>query len=666
MNERKDSSGTNPPAKGGQPVVGAPVGRNIYLKMKTPQQARELFFDRFSWNTALASERVSTANAVGRVLAEPVHAALSSPSYHGAAMDGIALCAEETYGASDARPKELELSKSAHWINTGEPLPPGTNAVIMIEQVWALEGAERVRIEAPAFPWQHVRRVGEDIVATEMLFTRGHQIGPYCVGALLAGGVRSVTVKKRPRVLIIPTGAEIVDLESLAKGAAPRPGAIIEFNSSVLGSLVEECGGQYLRHDPIADDIAEISRAVTDGVDGDFDAVLVIGGSSAGAKDLTRAAIAQVGEVLVHGVTIMPGKPTVLAAVHDTPVIGVPGYPVSAIVAFEEFVGPALSRMLGVPGKERPTALALPTRKIASKLGMEELVRVRLGRVGETLVATPMPRGAGTVTSITEADGIIRVPAELEGLRAREAVRVELLRPLAAIEQNLVAVGSHDLALDVLADLLRGRQAGVAMSSSHVGSLGGIMALENGCCHLAGCHLLDTEDGSYNKSYLKRYLHKAKVKLVHLVERQQGLMVKPGNPLGITGLADLSGTDLRFVNRQSGSGTRILLDYQLQQQGIKAEAISGYQTEEFTHMAVAVAVLSDAADVGLGIRAAARALGLDFIEVASESYDLAIREEFFDSPAIEILLEVIRSAEFEKRVNELGGYSTARTGTLLE
>jgi len=252
--------------------------------MKTPQQARALILDRFSWSTALGCEPVAVPEALGRVLAEPVNAVLSSPSYHGAAMDGIAVWAEHTYGASDAKPKELELGTSAHWINTGEPLPPATNAVIMIEHVWIFEEAACVRIESPAFPWQHVRRVGEDIVATQMLFTRGHEIRPYCIGALLAGGVRFVTVKKRPRVLIIPTGSELVELASLGDAATPPPGAIIEFNSSVLGALVEESGGRFVRHDPIGDDIAIIAKAITDGVEEGFDLVLVIGGSSAGAR----------------------------------------------------------------------------------------------------------------------------------------------------------------------------------------------------------------------------------------------------------------------------------------------------------------------------------------------------------------------------------------------
>ena len=637
--------------------------RNVYLEMKPLAEARALFLDRFDWNTALATEELKVEDAVGRILAEPVYARLSAPTYHGAAMDGIAVRAQNTYGASDAAPVELAVGEDAVFVNTGEPIPAGKNAVIMIENVQILDD-DRVSIEAPAFPWQHVRKVGEDIVATEMLFARHHRIGPYCTGALLAGGVYKVPVKRRPRILIIPTGGEMVDPGAIGQDKL-EPGKIIESNSTVLGKLVEAHGGQYVRHQGIRDDADEIARVIREST-ATYDVVMVIGGSSAGARDFTKIAIERAGgKVMVHGVTIMPGKPTLLAAVNDKPVVGIPGYPVSAIVAFEELVAPALERMLGGAGEGRQIVAATPTRKIASKLGMEELVRVRLGKVGDNLVATPLPRGAGTVTSITQADGIIRVGADLEGVRPDQRVEVELLRPLAEIERNIVVVGSHDLCLDVIADLLHQQQTGLSLSSSHVGSLAGIMAIKNGRCHLAGSHLLNPEDGSYNTSYIKKYLGEVPVKLVSLVERQQGLMVCAGNPRKIKGFEDLTRRDITFINRQGGSGTRVLLDYELDKRGISARGISGYETEEFTHMAVAVAVVSGAADAGLGVLSAARALGLDFIPVTSERYDLIIPEAFFENPSIQRLLEVIRSQEFARRVGELGGYSTQQTGQVL-
>ncbi|MCP4900448.1 MAG: molybdopterin biosynthesis protein, partial [bacterium] len=325
--------------------------RNVYLKMKSLEEARQLFLNHFAWNEILGTEQVNVADAVGRVLAQPVDAALSSPTYHGAAMDGFAVRAEQTYGASDLEPTDLRIGGDAIPVNTGEVLPSGTNAVIMIEHVLELDDG-RVRIEAPAYPWQHVRRVGEDIVATEMLFTRNHRVTPYCTGALLAGGVFSVLVKKKPRVLIIPTGDEMIAPDALPLGEI-QPGTIIESNSTVLGKLVEDHDGEAVRHERLGDDSERLSRAIRDGMAAGFDMVLVIGGSSAGASDYTKSAIEHLGEVFVHGVTIMPGKPTLLGAVDGRPVVGIPGYPVSAIMAFEEFVAPALAQMLGVKRRQR-------------------------------------------------------------------------------------------------------------------------------------------------------------------------------------------------------------------------------------------------------------------------------------------------------------------------
>jgi len=633
--------------------------RNVYLEMTPLARARAMWLERFDWQRALSTESVEVADAVGRVLAEPVYARLSAPTYHGAAMDGIAVRALDTYGASDLAPVELVVGDGAVFVNTGEPIPDGKNAVIMIEHVLVLD-ERRVRIEAAAFPWQHVRKVGEDIVATEMLFPRHHRVSPYCTGALLAAGLTRVPVLRRPRILIIPTGAEMVQPDAVA--GAIEPGQIIESSSTVLGTLAEARGAEYVRHPRVPDDVDGIAAALREGTAA-YDLVLVIGGSSAGARDFTRAAIERAGgEVMVHGITVMPGKPTLLAAVDGKPVVGIPGYPVSAIVAFEELVAPALELAQRLPSCPRKTVLATPTRKVASKLGMEELVRVRLGKVGDNLVATPLPRGAGTITSMTQADGIIRIGADLEGVRPDEQVSVELLRPLAEIERNVVVVGSHDLCLDVIADLLRQQQTGLTLSSSHVGSLAGLMAIKQGRCHLAGSHLLDPSDGSYNTSAIATHLTGAPVRLVHLVERMQGLIVRPDNPRAIRGFEDLVRPDVTFINRQPGSGTRVLLDYELAKRGLSPSDISGYATEESTHMAVAVAVASGAADVGLGVLSAARALELDFVPVTSERYDLIVPEVFFASSAVQRLLEVIRSAEFARRATELGGYDTSLAG----
>ena len=638
--------------------------RNVYLNMKTLIEARSILFDRFGGAESGSAETLPVPDAVGRVLAEPVFARLSSPHFHSAAMDGIAVKAERTYGAGETRPLTLALGTDAFYLNTGHVLPDGCDAVIMIEHINVLDG-DRVEIEAPAFPWQHVRKVGEDIVATELLFPRNHVVTPYCVGALLSGGIFSVAVRKQPKLLIIPTGSELEDWRR-TRPEDLAPGRIFETNTYVLGKLTEAWGGRFVRNDLVEDDPERIRQAMADALAGDFDMVLTVGGSSAGSEDYAKPVITQMGRVLVHGVTIMPGKPLIIGEVSGKPVFGIPGYPVSAIIAFEQFVGPLIRRLLGQPDLERQRAAVVPTRKIPSKLGVEEFVRVKLGEVAGRLVATPLPRAAGCITSITEADGIIRIPNAVEGLRDGEPVEAELLRPLQSVRNTLVIVGSHDNTLDVLADQIKSRYSGLTLSSSHVGSMGGLMAVRKGVCHLAGSHLLDTLDGTYNVSYVKKHLPGRAVKLVTLVLRDQGLIVRHGNPKSIEGIEDLARDDVTFINRQGGSGTRILLDYRLGQLDMDPASIAGYTVEEFTHMSVAVAVLSGTVDVGLGIYAAAKALGLGFIPVVTEQYDLVIPEEHFSGDNVQMLLEIVNSRPFKARVEALGGYSTERTGTVVD
>ena len=639
------------------------TNRNVYLKMKTLTDAREILFQRFPLSGVLDSETVSAPDAVGRVLAEPVTARLSSPNFHAAAMDGIVVKAKSTFGASETKPKGLIIGKDAFYINTGHVIPEDLNAVIMIEHINVLDQT-RIEIEAPAFPWQNIRKMGEDIVATELLFPRNHVVTPYCVGALLSGGIFSVAVRKKPKILIIPTGSELVDWRNSSLDEL-KPGQVLETNSFVLGKLVESYGGAYERNEMIMDDPDKIKKAVENAVNSDFNMILTVGGSSAGSEDYAKAVIADLGEVLVHGVTIMPGKPIIIGAIKDKPVFGMPGYPVSSIVSFEQFVGPLICKMLGQPEKERQQVRVEPTKKIPSKLGVEEFLRVKLGKVGDRIVATSLPRGAGCITTITEADGIIRIPNHIEGIKDNEPVYAQLLRPLPSVNNTIVIVGSHDNTLDVLTDEIKAGYSNVTISSSHVGSMGGLMAIKKGVCHLAGSHLLDEKDGSYNISYIKKYLPDIKVKLINLVMRDQGLIIPPGNPKGIRGIEDLVRDDITFINRQGGSGTRILLDYSLKNLNLDAGAIKGYENEEFTHMSVAVAVLSGTVDAGLGIYAAAKALNMDFIPIVTEEYDLVIPDKYFESKNIQILLETINTGEFKKRVQALGGYSTEKTGEIM-
>jgi len=637
--------------------------RNIYLKMKTLREARDLLSDRFDLRPADRGQTVAVTKAAGRILAQPVYARLSSPGFHAAAMDGAAVNAEATFGATEANPKILETGTRAVFVNTGHIMPADTNAVIIIEDIQIID-EHHIQIEAPAFPWQHVRRMGEDIVATELLFARHHRITSYCIGALLAGGITEVSVLAKPCLFLLPTGPELVNHRQMPETLAP--GRVIESNSHVLGQMAKELGAQYIRHDIVTDDFELISKTVSEAAqDPDMDMILIMGGSSSGSEDFARQVIESLGEVYVHGVAMMPGKPVVIGEINNKPAFGIPGYPVSAIMAFEQFVTPLICAMLGRAEPEPETIHVRPTRKIAGRLGMEQFVRVKLGKVGASIVATPLPRGAGTITSITEAHGIIRIDADKEGIREDDTVSARLLKDRRSIEDTIVAVGSHDNAIDVLADLLRAETSRYSLSSSHVGSMGGLMAVKKGLCHFAGTHLLDTHDGSYNISYIQKFLPDVPVRLVRLAEREQGLIVAPGNPKKLSAITDLARDDVVFINRQSGSGTRVLLDFHLRGAGVDPAVITGYENEEFTHMAVAVAVLGQAADAGLGIRAAARALDLDFIPVATESYELVIPETFAESGRIRLLTEMIGSAQFIERLHDMGGYHTQNTGRVV-
>ncbi|MCB2190796.1 MAG: molybdopterin biosynthesis protein, partial [Deltaproteobacteria bacterium] len=511
--------------------------------------------------------------------------------------------------------------------------------------------------------WQHVRRVGEDIVSQELMFGHHHRLGPADVAALLTSGVFEVEVLVRPKVAIIPTGFELVDWRE-AREKQPDPGAIMETNSLFLAGLVTQAGGEPLLMNKVTDDFEAIKEAVAKALDGPAHLVMLNAGASAGSKDYSAHVINELGEVLVHGVTVMPGKPSILGRAQGKAVVGSPGYPVSAWVCFDQFIVPALAAMQGQPAPRRDTVEVVPARRLASKLGREEFLRVHLGRVGSRVVATPLKRGAGAITSLTRADGLLRIPADSEGLEEGEAAVAELLGPRDRVENTLVVVGSHDITLDLLGDHLKRLDPKLHLSSSHLGSLAGIMAIKGGRCHLGGTHLLDPETGEYNISYLKRFLKEVPVRLVTLAMRQQGLMVKPGNPKGIKDLTDLGREDVVLVNRQAGSGTRVLLDYHLNKLGMDPAAVRGYDQEEYTHMAVAVQVLAGGADVGLGILAAAKALGLEFIPVMEERYDLCIPQEHWDDPRVIALRQVLDSPEFRQQVSGLGGYDVSPMGAI--
>ena len=636
-------------------------GRRYFLSDIPVDEAIGKFHEALDACGALgrtASEEVTLEEALGRVTARAVWAEVSSPHYDSAAMDGVAVRSRETTGATETSPLRLAVERQAVWVDTGDPMPAGFDAVIMVEVVHEV-GESTIEILAPAPPYQHVRPLGEDIVATELVLPEGHRVRPIDLGACAAAGVTSVAVRKKPTVAIIPTGTELVQ-----PGAALEPGDIVEFNGLVIAGMVREWGGEAARLAPVPDDKEAIAAAVRNAAR-EHDIVVVNAGSSAGSEDFTADVVRDLGELLVHGVALRPGHPVVLGVVECKPALGIPGYPVSAALTTELFVKPLIEAGLGLEAPPRAQTQAVLTRNVASPMGEDELLRVRLGRVGERIVATPVQRGAGVITSLVRADGIVTIPRFTEGIASGDEVTVDLLRPLRDVERTIVVIGSHDPALDLLADMVSRQQTGVNVSSSNVGSLGGLLALRRGEAHAAGVHLLDEATGEYNLSYVRRYVKGRDVVLVNLAKRVQGLIVPRGNPKGVGRLEDLAGGGLKFINRQRGSGTRMLLDYMLGKLGIEAEAVAGYDREEYTHLAVAAAVAGGRADVGLGILSAARALGVDFVPLLEEQYDLVVPAEIYEAAFMEPLLDILRSEVFRRELDAMGGYDTGLTGEVM-
>ena len=604
-------------------------------------------------------ETVALRDALDRVTAGAIFARLSSPHYHACAMDGIAVRAAATRGASETSPLALRLDAEARIVDTGDPLPPGTDAVIMTEDVEP-RGDGAILIRAAVAPWTHVRPIGEDIVATEAVVPNRRRLGAADLAAIAAAGIVEVTVVALPRVAIITTGDELVD----PGVERPARGAILDSNGVLLEACVRSYGGLPVRLPRVADDRALLASAVAAAAD-TCDVVVVNAGSSAGRDDYTATIFAQLGDVLVHGVAIRPGHPLILALAtarrgRRVPLLGIPGYPVSAAICADLFLKPLVERLAHREPADAATFDVTLTRKLFSPLGEDEFVRVVAARVGERIVAIPLRRGAGAIASLSRANAIVTISRFTEGAHPGTRLPARALRGTDAIDRTLLAVGSHDVAVDILAGALAERH--LDLVSANVGSIAGLVALARGSTHLAGTHVLDAATDTYNDAAVRRYVPDVRVALIGFARRVQGLIVAPGNPLALTSLTDVIAKRARYVNRQKDAGTRMLLDALLARGALRPADVDGYERIEFTHLAVAALVADGSADCGLGILAAARALGCDFVPLADEPYELAALATSLDDPRIATTIDAMRDPALRTSIEALGGYDASRAG----
>jgi putative molybdopterin biosynthesis protein len=635
------------------------------------QRLQEKIQDAGLWDLLGVENLPLEETLAGRILAGTLWARISSPHYHASAMDGFAVKSDRTYGALETAPITLQYAQDTTYLDTGDPLPEWADAVIPIENVEALNENDEtardprrpyaIQIRAAISPWTHVREMGEDMVATQLVLPRGHRLKPVDLGAVAGSGYDSLDVARKPRVAIIPTGTELV-----YPGDPLQAGDIIEYNSIVLAAQVMEWGGEATRVENIPDDYQRIKSEVERAAE-DHDLVLLVAGSSAGSEDYSARIVEECGELLVHGVAVRPGHPVILGMVKggskDTPIVGVPGYPVSAALTAEIFVEPLLAKWLGrIPDKPEEVTASI-TRKVNSPAGDDEFLRVAVGYLGDKALAAPLSRGSGVITSLVRADGLVVIPRGVQGLQAGDPVTVRLYSSRDQLEQTIFAIGSHDISIDLLAQFLSLSQR--RLTSVNVGSLGGIMALKRGETHLAGSHLLDPESGEYYLKYIKQHIPEIPLRVVTLVGRTQGLFLARGNPKKIQGLEDLIRQDISFVNRQHGAGTRLLLDFHLEELGIRTNSVRGYEHEEYTHLGAAAVVASGRADCALGIEAASYALDLDFLPLYSERYDLLIPEKYAESDLLLPLLDLLEDPKFREAVAGRPGYDISQMGQIV-
>ena len=639
--------------------VRAAARQEQFLDVVSAEEARARFESQINMSP-LGDETVLLANSLGRVLAHDVVAAVDAPPFDRSNVDGFALRAADTLGASDSAPKIFTLNGeviacgyapalevkpgTATTIATGGVIPRGADAVVMIEQTELIGGNEPcIELRRTAAPGQFISYAGSDIARGETLLRRGARIGSREIGMLAASGLAHIDVVRRPKVAVLSTGDELVE-----PGQALRPASVYDSNGAIIAAAVTEAGGEPLAMGAFPDDAMALEEAVREALAAS-DMVVLSGGTSKGAGDLSHTVVSRLGKpgILVHGVALKPGKPLCLGVVDKKPIVVLPGFPTSAIFTFHAFVAPVIRALAGLPPEAAETVKARVPLRIASELGRKEFVLVSLIQGEEGAIAFPTGKGSGSVTSFSQADGFLEIDALASSLDADSDVEVTLIGS-AAQAPDVVIMGSHDVALDVVVGALAER--GFSARTLAVGSLGGVAAANRGECDIAPVHLIDPASGQYNV-----HLVSPGLTLVPGWRRMQGVLFRLGDKRfegrdareAVTAI--LSDASALMVNRNTGAGTRVLID-----QLLAGKRPPGYANQPKSHNAVAAAIAQGRADWGVAIEPVAKLYGLGFLPLAPEHYDFLVVEARRDRPAVQAFLAALRDEAVRSRITALG------------
>jgi len=639
--------------------VRAAARQEQFLEVISADEARTRF-ERHLDITPLPGESVPLTRALTRVLAHDVVAAVDAPPFDRSNVDGFALHAADTVGAGDTTPKILRLNAeviasgdspkltvergTATAIATGGVMPRGADAVVMIEHTeLTSDGAPSLELRRAAAPGQFVSYAGSDIARGETLLRRGTRVGSREIGMLAACGLAAVEVVRRPKVAVLSTGNELV-----APGSPLKSAGVYDSNSAIIAAAISEAGGEPLSFGAFPDDAASLEKAMRQAL-AKSDLVVVSGGTSKGAGDLSHEVVLRLGPpgILVHGVALKPGKPLCLGVIGDKPIVVLPGFPTSAIFTFHAFVAPIIRARAGLPSEDARKLIARVPVRVASELGRKEFVLVSLIDTDNGTVAFPTGKGSGAVTSFSQADGFLEIDALASALDAGTSAQVTLIGS-AAHAPDLVITGSHDVALDVVVGALADR--GFSARTLAIGSLGGVAAATRSECDIAPVHLIDPDSGQYNV-----HLVTPGLRLVRGWERMQGILFRPGDKRFEGRRAQdalkaaLGDPSVLMVNRNAGAGTRVLIDELL-----KGARPPGYANQPKSHNAVAAAIAQGRADWGLAIEPVSKLYGLEFLPVAPEHYDFLVVQSRSERPAVQAFLAALSDEKTRERIRALG------------